>query len=119
MPVAVAAAVPRRRPSPTLPLSLPGPPSQFQLSPSLSACFPCPTFFSLQADKFHKTGRQLRSKMWWQNMKMKLVVLFIILLIGVIIFCSVCFAGGKNCTKSSSPKPSPSPPEPSEGGDGR
>ena len=28
----------------------------------------------MQADKFHKTGRQLRSKMWWQNMKMKVLV---------------------------------------------
>ena len=24
-----------------------------------------------QADRFHQTGRQLRSKMWWQNMKLK------------------------------------------------
>ncbi len=29
---------------------------------------------AVQADKFHKTGRQLRSKMWWQNMKMKVLV---------------------------------------------
>lgn len=25
----------------------------------------------VQADRFHQTGRQLRSKMWWQNMKLK------------------------------------------------
>ncbi len=50
-----------------------------------------------QADKFHKTGRQLRSRMWWQNMKMKLIVVFILILIAVIIFCAVCFSGGKRC----------------------
>lgn len=49
-----------------------------------------------QADKFHKTGRQLRNKMWWQSMKMKIIILVIVLLIAVIIFCSVCFSGG-NC----------------------
>ena len=51
-----------------------------------------------QADKFHKTGRQLRSRMWWQNMKMKLIIVAILLLIAVIIFCAVCFSGG-NCLK--------------------
>ena len=50
-----------------------------------------------QADKFHKTGRQLRSRMWWQNMKMKLIVVLILVLIAVIIFCAVCFSGGKRC----------------------
>lgn len=51
-----------------------------------------------QADKFHKTGRQLRSRMWWQNMKMKLIIVGILILIAVIIFCAVCFSGG-NCFK--------------------
>jgi len=49
-----------------------------------------------QADRFHKTGRSLRSKMWWQNMKVKLLILIIVILIAVIIFASVCFSGG-NC----------------------
>lgn len=49
-----------------------------------------------QADKFHKTGRQLRSRMWWQNFKMKIIIAAIIILIAIIIFCSVCFSGG-NC----------------------
>lgn len=49
-----------------------------------------------QADRFHKTGRALRSKMWWQNMKVKIIILVIIILIAVIIFASVCFSGG-NC----------------------
>jgi vesicle-associated membrane protein 7 len=51
-----------------------------------------------QADKFHKTGRQLRSKMWWQNMKMKLIVVLIVLVLIFIIFVIVCFSGG-NCLK--------------------
>lgn len=58
---------------------------------------PLPHPTHLQADKFHKTGRQLRSRMWWQNMKMKLIVVFILILIAVIIFCAVCFSGGKRC----------------------
>lgn len=45
-----------------------------------------------QADKFHKTGRTLRNKMWWQNFKVQLIVLLIVILIAVIIFCSVCFS---------------------------
>ena len=52
-----------------------------------------------QADKFHKTGRTLRNKMWWQNFKVQLIVLLIVILIAVIIFCSVCF--------STSPRPPP------------
>jgi|TARA_B100001142_G_C14193905_1_gene601078 vesicle-associated membrane protein 72 len=52
-----------------------------------------------QADNFHRTGRALRRKMWWQNLKMKLMlgggVLFIIL----VLFLIICFQGGKDCTK--------------------
>ncbi len=46
------------------------------LSPCNLGCLPCS-----QADKFHKTGRQLRSRMWWQNMKMKLIIVGILILI--------------------------------------
>lgn len=49
-----------------------------------------------QADKFHKTGRALRTKMWWQNFKVQIIVVIIVILIAVIIFASVCFSGG-NC----------------------
>jgi len=52
----------------------------------------------VQADKFHKTGRQLRSKMWWQNMKMKILVVLVILILIFVIFLIVCFSGG-NCIK--------------------
>ncbi|KAL3149859.1 hypothetical protein ABBQ38_013680 [Trebouxia sp. C0009 RCD-2024] len=49
-----------------------------------------------QADKFHKTGRQLRSKMWWQNMKMKILVVLVVLILIFVIFLIVCFSG-TNC----------------------
>lgn len=51
-----------------------------------------------QADKFHKTGRALRSKMWWQNFKIQIIVVIVLILLGVVIFVSVCFSGG-NCLK--------------------
>ncbi|KAG2482833.1 hypothetical protein HYH03_018270 [Edaphochlamys debaryana] len=51
-----------------------------------------------QAEQFQRKGRQLRNKMWWQNCRMKLVVLFALLILGVVIFLIVCFSGG-NCLK--------------------
>lgn len=50
------------------------------------------------ADRFQKTGRQLRSKMWWQNMKMKLLVVVLILVLIFVIVLIVCFSGA-NCIK--------------------
>ena len=52
-----------------------------------------------QADRFHKTGRQLRSKMWWQNMKMKAIIAAVVVVLIFIIFLIGCFSGGRNCTK--------------------
>ena len=51
-----------------------------------------------QADQFHRTGRQLRSKMWWQNMKMKIALVAIVVVLIFVIFLIVCFSGG-NCFK--------------------
>lgn len=51
-----------------------------------------------QADRFHKTGRQLRSKMWWQNMKMKLIIAAVVVVLAFIIFLMACFSG-RNCLK--------------------
>eukprot|EP00892_Ulva_mutabilis_P001973 jgi/Ulvmu1/11777/UM008_0191.1 len=50
-----------------------------------------------QAQRFQVQGRNLRNKMWWQNMKVKVLVVAAILLLLIIIFCSFCFAGGNNC----------------------
>ncbi|MCO5604399.1 hypothetical protein L7F22_058564 [Adiantum nelumboides] len=43
-----------------------------------------------QADNFQKQGKQLRRKMWLQNMKVKLVVLGIVVLLILIIWLSIC-----------------------------
>lgn len=43
-----------------------------------------------QADNFQRQGRQLRRKMWLQNLKFKLIVLGIVLVILLIIWLSVC-----------------------------
>ncbi len=39
-----------------------------------------------QADQFQKGGKALRNKMWWQNVKMKLMVFLIVAIVVVIIF---------------------------------
>ncbi|XP_014489589.1 vesicle-associated membrane protein 722 [Vigna radiata var. radiata] len=48
-----------------------------------------------QASDFRGVGNQLRRKMWYQNMKIKLIVLAIIIAIILIIVLSVC--DGFNC----------------------
>ncbi|RWR94147.1 vesicle-associated membrane protein 724 [Cinnamomum micranthum f. kanehirae] len=50
-----------------------------------------------QAQSFKKQGTQIRRKMWFQNMKIKLVVLGVLLLLVLIIWVSVC--QGFDCTK--------------------
>ncbi|XP_058076542.1 vesicle-associated membrane protein 724-like isoform X1 [Magnolia sinica] len=49
------------------------------------------------AQSFKKHGTQIRRKMWFQNMKIKLVVLAILLVLVLIIWVSVCH--GFDCTK--------------------
>ncbi|KAK4265753.1 hypothetical protein QN277_026767 [Acacia crassicarpa] len=49
-----------------------------------------------QAQDFKKQGTQIRRKMWYQNMKIKLVVLGILLLLVLVIWLSVC--RGFDCT---------------------
>ena len=48
-----------------------------------------------QADNFHKQGRALRNRMWWNNLKMKLILLVFVIGVGIIIFCVFCFGGGE------------------------
>ena len=52
-----------------------------------------------QADNFHRTGRALRRRMWWQNLKMKLVFAAIVLVVVLILFLSFCYSNGNDCTK--------------------
>ncbi|KAJ4955634.1 hypothetical protein NE237_012417 [Protea cynaroides] len=49
-----------------------------------------------QAQDFKKQGTQIRRKMWFQNMKIKLVVLGVLLLLVLIIWVSICH--GFDCT---------------------
>ncbi|XP_061349095.1 vesicle-associated membrane protein 724 isoform X1 [Gastrolobium bilobum] len=49
-----------------------------------------------QAQEFRNKGTQIRRKMWYQNMKIKLVVLGILLFLVLVIWLSVCH--GFNCT---------------------
>lgn len=55
---------------------------------------------ALQADRFVRTGRNLRRQMWWQNCKMKVVVGMAVLLLVIILFVLICFSG-RNCIKKS------------------
>jgi vesicle-associated membrane protein 72 len=55
-----------------------------------------------QADNFQRQGKQLRRKMWFQNFKVKLIVLAIIIVIILIIYLSICH--GFICHSSSSNK---------------
>lgn len=47
---------------------------------------------AFEADRFMKTGRELRRTMWWQNMKIKLIIAAVIILLGVVIFLVVYFS---------------------------
>ena len=51
----------------------------------------------MQADRFHKTGRQLRSKMWWQNMKMKLIIAAIVVVLILVLVAIICLSGTNRC----------------------
>ncbi|PNW84222.1 hypothetical protein CHLRE_04g225850v5 [Chlamydomonas reinhardtii] len=51
-----------------------------------------------ESDRFVRTGRALRRRMWMQNCKMKIVVALAVILLAVVIFLLVCFSGG-NCLK--------------------
>ena len=41
------------------------------------------------ADTFHRQGKQLRRQMWMNNLKMKLLVLFVVAFLGFVIFLMV------------------------------
>lgn len=53
-------------------------------------------FYFFQAQQFKKAGTKIRRKMWYQNMKIKLVVLGILLLLVLVIWLSICH--GFDCT---------------------
>ncbi|KAI8566071.1 hypothetical protein RHMOL_Rhmol02G0011100 [Rhododendron molle] len=51
----------------------------------------------VSAQQYKKTATQIKRKMWYKNMKTKLVVIGILLLLALIIWLSVC--RGFNCNK--------------------
>eukprot|EP00946_MAST-07B_sp_MAST-7B-sp1_P004694 g4694.t1 len=59
------------------------------------------------AVKFHKTSRRLKNTMWWQNVKMWLIIVGVV---GVVIFVIAAMACGgfsfSGCSGGSSPAPS-------------
>ena len=48
---------------------------------------------------FARSGKKLRNHLWWQNLKMKLIIAFVALSAILVIFLLACYSGGKNCTK--------------------
>jgi hypothetical protein len=54
---------------------------------------------SMNAEAFRNQGRTLRRQMWWNNLKVKILIAFLVLVLAVVIFLLACFAGGNNCTK--------------------
>eukprot|EP00798_Chlamydomonas_sp_ICE-L_P010752 gene10752-17834_t len=54
---------------------------------------------SNQAEQFQKTGRQLRNKIWKENLKMKLYVMGAFALLGIFVWLIAC--GGFSCSSSS------------------
>lgn len=51
-----------------------------------------------QAGRFQRTGAALRRKMWWNNVKVWVLVALLLGALALVIFLSVCFSGG-NCFK--------------------
>ena len=47
-----------------------------------------------QADRFVKSGRALRRKMWWNNCKMKVVMAGVVVMVLFILVLLICFSAG-------------------------
>ena len=52
-----------------------------------------------QADNFHRTGRQLRQRMWWNKLKMQLMFASAFVMFIIVLFLIFCYSGGNDCTK--------------------
>jgi len=82
----------------------------------------CVVAVGVQAAKFQRQGTQLRKKMWWQNFRMQVIVVGVVVLLAVVIFLLACFTGGKNCISkgggggNGAPAPAPAPGSPWEPG---
>ena len=52
-----------------------------------------------QADNFHRTGRALRQRMWWNKLKMQLMFASAFVMFIIVLFLIFCYSGGNDCTK--------------------
>ena len=71
------------------------------------------------AVKFHKTSRRLKNTMWWQNVKMWLIILGVVAVVIFVIAAMAC--GGfsfSSCSGGASPTPSRRMLEDGVGGEG-
>lgn len=59
---------------------------------SVPRLFPSPLALSAQSQVFQKNSRTLRRQFWWQNMKMKLIVISAVVLCLVVVFLLICFS---------------------------
>lgn len=54
-----------------------------------------------QADRFQRTGAALRRRMWWNNVKVWILIASLVLGLILVIALTACFSSGKNCFKRS------------------
>lgn len=71
--------------------------SMYQFCASFPSIMDLHHMYVIQAQEFKKQGVKIRRKTWLQNMKIKLVILGILLLLVIIVWVSVC--QGFDCTK--------------------
>ncbi|KAL2608897.1 hypothetical protein R1flu_027470 [Riccia fluitans] len=75
-----------------------------------------------EADHYKRQTVVLKNKMWWQNMRAKLIVLMILIVIALVIWLSVCHGftcssgGGGNNSNNNNGNGAPPPPAPKGGG---
>jgi len=61
------------------------------------------------ANQFQSSGKKLRSHMWWNNIKMKIIIAAAVLLLILILFLVICFSAVHCFSSSSSPSLTPNP----------
>eukprot|EP00271_Cylindrocystis_brebissonii_P015779 TRINITY_DN3878_c0_g1_i6.p2 TRINITY_DN3878_c0_g1~~TRINITY_DN3878_c0_g1_i6.p2 ORF type:complete len:238 (-),score=52.90 TRINITY_DN3878_c0_g1_i6:1500-2213(-) len=64
------------------------------------------------AQNFQDTGRRIRSKMWYDNLKAKAAIIIILIIVAIIIWVSVCHGFSCSSGNSTPTTTSPSPPPP-------
>jgi len=57
-----------------------------------------------QAFKFEKSSKKLKNAMWWRNLKMKLVIAFVVILVLYVIISLICGFDFKECSSKDEKK---------------